>query len=75
MAYCMLKRIVGYVKHRFLSSDRRSVLVTPPWATRTQYLDRGASCRALVVSKRVMTEARAFSGFGWKPPQGRRAVR
>jgi hypothetical protein len=69
------KEIVGYVELCFVPPDRRSVFVTPPCAFTDSSLDRSASCRALVVSKRAMTEARAFSGFGWKPPQGQRVAR
>jgi hypothetical protein len=58
-----------------LRSSLGSVLVMPRGQSRIQHLDRRSSCRAFVVSKRAMTEARAFSGFGWKPPQGRRAAR
>jgi hypothetical protein len=68
-------QVLCCVEHRFVSSDRCVGLVAPPWAITGKSLDRSASCRAVVVSKRAMTEARGLSAFGWKPPQGRRLAR
>lgn len=43
MAY-VLRANPGYVEHRFLPPDRRSVLATPPWAITDEFLDVSGRC-------------------------------